>query len=245
MSGTSMAANPKLVAKPASPQLMQLDFKAIVNVDGTLGDIQPDASLPAAIQVMMRKRIATWHYKPSHWQGKSLTGTIAQTIKAIAVPTTQGGFALRIEEVTEQSRSGESLKKFFASHPPPEIPTDVNQRGVRAILVYAVLFDEAGKAVQVDLVYPTEPDRDARLLDKSARNAIAKWATLNEFDGVPISCRAKVPIAFEVSSMSSAPFRVPASAPLREPPEVSASFDKYTDMCPVTKIETVVKDTFL
>ena len=235
--GSSMAAKPQVAAKAASPRLLQLDFKATVQADGTLTDIQPDASLPQTIQAMIRKRVATWRYKTAHWQGKSQPTPIAQTITAVAVPTEQGGFALRIEEVTGQNPYGAASKELFASRPPPEYPTYLRKRGVSAILAYGVLYDEAGKPVQVDLVYSSGRDRDTKHFDDSARKAISKWEHTHEFAGSPISCRANVTITFEVGDAGGFP------APLRAPPEVAAMFDKYSDMCPMTILETPVKDT--
>ncbi len=235
-----MAAKPQLVvAKPVMPKLLQFDFKAIVQPNGTVTDIQPDASLPETIQAMIRKRVATWRYRPSQWQGEANPAPIAQTINAVAEPSTQGGFALRIEEVTGQIRQGASAKDLLVSQPPPDYPIEPRRRGVSAILVYGVLYDEAGKPVQVDLVYPTGRDRDTRRFDEFARKAIAQWHVPHEFAGVPISCRANAPITFQVTDTDSPP------EPLRAQPEVSASFDKYTDTCPATKLETVVKDTIL
>lgn len=232
-----MAAKPKLVAKPKSPQLLQFDFNAVVQADGTVTDIQPDVSLPEGIQTMIRARVATWRYTRAQWKGRSHASPIAQSIKAEAVPTTQGGFALRIEEVTGQIPQGTKLKELFDSRPPPEYPLEPRKRGVSAILVYAVLYDEAGKPLQVDLVYPAGLDRDIKIFDDSARKAISKWEETHEFAGSPISCRANVPITFQVSNADSFP------APLRAPPEVATMFDKYSDMCPKSTLETPVKGT--
>ena len=217
--GSSMAASPQAAAKSASPQQLQFDFKATVQADGTVRDIQPDASLPEAIQAMVRRRAATWRYKPMQWQGKAYLSPVAQTIKAVAVPTTRGGFALRIEDVTGQALRAESLKEFFASRPPSEYPYELQRRGVSAILVYAVMYGEAGKPRQVDLVHPAKLDRDIKRFDESARNAIARWDAKYEFAGAPISCRANIPITFQVSDSGGVP------APLRVPPEVAASFN--------------------
>ncbi len=216
---------------------MQFDFKATVQADGKLADIQPDATLPEAIQSMIRKRAVTWRYKPKQWQGKPYSSPIAQTIKAVAVPTTQGGFALRIEEVAGQMRF--VAKREEGVLMPPPYPHELRRRGVSAILVYSVLYDEVGKPQQVDLVYPSALDRDIKRFDEAARNAIAKWKATHEFAGVPIACRANVPITFQVENADG------TYGSLRVPPEVVAYFDKYTDMCPSTKLETPVKDTFL
>ena len=234
-----MAAKPQVAAKEASPRLLQFDFKATVQTDGTLTEIQPDESLPQTIQAMIRKRVATWRYKTAHWQGESQPTPIAQAITAVAVPTEQGGFALQIEKVTGQNPYGSASKDVFAPRQPPAYPTELRKRGVSAILVYAVLYDEAGKPIQVDLVYPSGLGRGTKHFDDSARKAISKWEVTHEFAGSPISCRANETITFEVGDAGGFP------APLRAPPEVAAMFDKYSDICPVTILETPVKGTVI
>lgn len=232
-----MAAKPQVTAKPAAPQVLQFDFKATVQADGSVTNIEPDAALPEPIKAMIRKRVATWRYKPAQWQGKTAASIpIEQTIKAVAVPTTQGGVALRIEEVTGKTLSGEASKKRFAMQPLPPFPPDLQKRGASAQLVYAILYDEAGKPQQVDLMYPAELDRNIRGFDEASRKTIAKWVAPKTFDGMPISCRERRPIGFNTGD---------ESLPLRVPPEVASSFDKYTDMCPLTTLETPAAGTFL
>jgi len=237
VAGIAQAAKPK--DTPTAAQLVQLDFKATVQADGTLTDIQPDEALPEALQAMIHHRVATWHYRPQQWQGKSQPVTISQTIKARVVPTVQGGFALRIADVTGQVRfigPPPADQREGMPWPPPKFPPELMARGINAVLVYAVLYDEAGKAQQVDLIHPSDPDRDYRRLDKSAREAMAQWVRPHKFEGTPIACRAKVPITF-ITDDSPEQTRVP--------PEVAAFFDKYTDMCPAVELETPVADTFL
>ena len=89
--GGVRAADPPPAAEPAR---IQLDIKAIVQADGTVADIQPDASLPETVQAMIRRRVATWRYTPARWQGRAGTVPIAITIVAQALPTTEGGYAL-------------------------------------------------------------------------------------------------------------------------------------------------------
>lgn len=231
--GVAQAAKPE--ASKQAPML-QLDFKAIVQADGTVTDIQPDPALPAAVQALIRQRVATWRYSPMQWQGKSQLSPIAQTINVQAVPTEQGGVVLRVAEVSGQMRNIGSAKPVAGIPIPPKLPAELQRSGINAVVVYAVLYDEAGKPQQVDLLYPSELDRDYKRLDKAARDAIAQWVMPHTFDGAPISCRTYTPITFRTDGAGELP---------RVPPERMASFNGYVDRCPTTSLETPVAGTFL
>ncbi len=222
-----------------SSQVVQFDFKATVQADGTVSDIEPDAALPEAFQAMIRRNVATWRYKPAQWQGKSYSMPVAQTIRAQVVPTEQGGLALRITEVTGPVKRvgfGERTRMEGVPMPPPRFPPELQQRGATTAIVYSVLYDEVGKARQIDLVYPSELDSNHQLWDASSREAMAQWVLPHMLEGVPISCRSNVPMIYQAAS---APERA------RIPPEVAAFFDKYTDMCPMVRLETSVAGRLL
>lgn len=233
-----MAAGPQATAKPATPQVLQLDFKATVQADGSVTDIEPDATLPEPIKTMIRTRVATWRFNPPQWKGKAAASTrIQQSIKAVPVATAQGGFVLRIGGVTGPVEVDSPQRGKDFQIMPPRYPSVLQRRGVNAVLIYAVLFDEAGKPLQVDLVYPSERNRDISRLDEVAREGIAKWTWPKTFEGKPISCREGVPVVFGADNALEQPHTHSGSG---------HAFDKYTDMCPTTTfLETPVKDTLL
>lgn len=239
LGGAALLAGVAQAAKPEAPKqapMLQLDFKAMVQADGTVTDIQPDPALPAAVQALIRQRVATWRYSPMQWQGKSQPSPITQTIYVQAVPTEQGGVVLRIAEVSGPMRNMGSGKPAAGIPVPLKFPAEVQRRGISAVVVYAVLYDEAGKPRQVDLLYPSELDRDYKRLDEAARDAIAQWVMPHTFDGAPISCRTYTTITFHTDGAGELP---------RVPPERMASFNGYVDRCPTTSLETPVAGTFL
>ena len=230
--GMAQAAKP-----PAKPQLVRFDFSATVQADGTLADIQPDAALAENLQAMVRRRVATWRYTPLQWQGKQVASPVSQSIKLEIVPVAESSFAFRIlgvgkqEKPVQVSRRTENLPMS-----PPRFPPELMRSGVNAVLVYAVLYDAAGKPSEVELVYPAQVDRVYQRLDAASREAIAKWSVPHTFEGAPIACRNNVPITFQTD--------YPAGA-LQAPAETAALFDRYTDMCPEAKLETPVAGTFM
>ena len=234
LAGMAQAMPP---GKETKPQLPQFDFEATVQADGAVTDVRPDPALPDALQALIRQRVATWRYSPRRWQGKAEPSPVSQRIKAETVPMAAGGVALRVVEVTGQTRMVRAASRpVGVPMPPPRFPPELMRDGVNAVLVYSVQYDEAGKPQQVDLVYPAEPDRVYKRLDQATREAMRQWVMPQTFGGVPITCRANVPITFATTVDSQS---------LRAPPDVDASFDKYTDLCPATKLETVVVGTFL
>lgn len=234
-SGRAMAAKPEAAAGQAAPQVLTFDFKATVQADGSVTGIEPDVALPEPIRLMIRKRVATWRFKSPRWKGNAGASTIQQSIHAVPVAV-QGGVALRIEDVTPPVEV--ALREKDA--PPPKYPAVLKRRGVGAVLVYAVLFDEAGKPLEVDLVYPSERTGDINHFDKAAREGMARWVWPKTFDGKPISCRASVPVIF-----GTVDTRNPPGSSRTNSSEADA-FAKYTDMCPeTTSLETSVKGTLL
>lgn len=230
-----MAAKPEIAARQALPQVLKFDFKATVQADGSVTGIEPDVALPEPIRIMVRKRVATWRFRPPVWKGKTGASTIRQSIHAVPVEA-QGGLALRIEDVT--APVDVALRGKDA--PPPKYPSALKRRGMGAVLVYAVLFDEAGKPLEVDLVHPSKRTGDIDRFDKAAREGMERWVWPKTFDGKPISCRASVPVIFGTVDTRNAPGSSRANSN-----EVDG-FAKYTDMCPeTTSLETSVKGTLL
>lgn len=237
--GLALVAGTAQAAKPATstpPPMLQLNFKATVQADGTVTDIQPDPALPPAIQALIRQRVATWRYAPMQWQGKTQSSPISQTINAQAVPTQEGRVVLQVAGVSGQIRDIGSATPKAGIPVAPKLPPDLQRPGLNAVVVYAVLYDEAGKPQQVDLLYPSELDRDGKRLDKAAREAIAQWVMPHTFNDAPIACRTYTPITFRTDG---------AGEPPRVPPERMASFNGYVDRCPTTSLETPVAGTFL
>lgn len=223
-------------AKPA-PLQFDFDFEATVQADGSVTDVRPDPALPETIQTMVRQRVATWRYSPTRWQGTAEASTVKQRIRAEAVPTREGGFALRIIEVTGQIRTAPANSRAAAMPmPPPRFPPELMRKNVNAVLVYDVLFGKDGIPHDVKLIYPSEPDSTIKRLDEASREAMRQWVAPKTFGGAPIACRVEVPIIFATTLDATL---------LHAPPEVSAMFEAYADRCPVAKLETPVAGTFL
>lgn len=235
---TCLAGQPKvMVAQPQASQEVSLDFTANVQPDGTSSDILPDVALPPEVQELVRKRVSSWRYEPAQWQGKPIVQSISQRIIVEPVSTTSGGYVLRIKRITGVTRqaAGESIPDGTKMSP-PVFPNELRRRGIGGTLVYAILLDESGKPLQVDLLSPADPDSDFKLLDQSARKAIATWKMYPPKAGeVPIRCWIRLPLQFSV---------VPGTQ--RAASDQGASLEaRSADMCPKATLTTQVVGTTL
>lgn len=218
----ALCGAPALAQSPAP--VITLGFKADVQADGVPTNIQPDAALSPPLQAMVRKRVAEWRYRMGTWQGKPVAATVSQQITAEAVPVNGGGFALRIRSVAypsvraDSADAAEKKPRMVA----PVYPAALAQRGVQGVLVYAYAVDAAGKAVDVELVHPQQPDRDFKLLDVASRDAIAKSRMPpTKVGGEPVPCRVLTPITFSTE---------------REPPkgpDLSTYRAGHPELCPL------------
>ena len=218
----ALCGAPALAQSPAP--VITLGFKADVQADGVPINIQPDAALSPPLQAMVRKRVAEWRYRMGTWQGKPVAATVSQQITAEAVPVNGGGFALRIKEVGFPRHYMHDVdpEKSKSAMPPPMYPPQLMRRAVQGVLVYAYDVDAAGRAVDIELVHPQQPDRDFKLLDAAAREAMAKWTLPpTEVGGEPVPCRVLTPITFSTE---------------REPPkgpDLSTYRAGHPELCPL------------
>jgi len=231
----ALCGAPALAQSPAS--VITLGFKADVQADGVPTNIQPDPALSPPLQAMVRKRVAEWRYRMGTWQGKPVAAAVSQQITAEAVPVNGGGFALRIKSVAYPSVRADSADapEKKARMVAPAYPAALAQRGVQGVLVYAYTVDGAGRAVDVELVHPQQPDRDFKLLDAASRDAIAKSRMApTKVAGEPVPCRVLTPITFSTE---------------REPPkgpDLSAYRASHPELCPAgPTLATEVAGTLL
>lgn len=220
----AMCAMPVLAQTPSAvPTLFNLDFKADLQLDGTLTNIQPDATLAPALQAMVRKRVEEWQYELATWQGKPVLGATSQRIVVEAVPVSSGGYVMRIKQVTPATISispAEMTDDFRMV--PPEYPGVVRRRNVVGTLVYAMSIDAQGKAQAVELIFPEQPDRWFKMLDESSRAAIAKWTMPpSRVNGVPVDCRVLIPMQFTLSNV-----------PMPSATNTKAYRSSHADICP-------------
>lgn len=229
-----LCAAPALAQSP--PNVIHLDFTADVQADGVPTNIQPDASLAAPLQAMVRKRVVDWRYKVGVWQGTPVPATVSQRIVAEVLPVTSGGFALRIKEITYPTVTLDRNGVYKGiNRAPPVYPKELMRRAVGGVLVYSYRVDATGKAEDIQLVHPEKPSRDVKLLDAASRAAIAQWTFQPTMVGKErVDCRSLTPLTFNIGD-----------TPMPNP-DVSAYRERTPDVCPAgPKLLTQVEGSLL
>ncbi len=231
-------STPALAQSP--PKVIQLDFKADVQADGMLANIQPDASLSPQLQAIVSKRVAQWRYRTGTWQGKPVPGKVSQRIVADVVPVASGSFAFRVKEVMTVPVFVDARRARAAPRMgPPRYPMEALVQGIEATLVYAIRRDAQGKPLEVEFVDAEVPDAWRRQFDVASLQAIKQWRLEPvEVDGQVIDCRLLAPITFRVGGGN-----VPAS---KADHDLRPYLPRFPDACPLKPVlETQAAGTLL
>ena len=219
------------------PVVLNLDFKADLQADGRLANVEPDAALPPAMQAMLRKQVARWRYVPGSWQGKPVLSRFAQRLVVEALPVASGGYALRIKEVTgiPLVMDAKGLAKGVRMSPPP-YPHEAQRQGIEATLIYAMRRDPQGAPIEVELVDAQVPKWWLKQFDAAGRQAIRQWRLQpTEVEGQAIDCRWLTPMTFHVGGDEPSPM-----------PDVQPFRSRYPDACPAPPmLETKVAGVLL
>lgn len=232
-------SSPALAQAP--PSVIHLDFKADVQADGVPANIQPDASLAAPLQAMVRKRVAQWRYRVGTWQGRPVPGTVSQRIVAEVLPVASGGFALRIKDVMavpihlDASRASATRRMF-----PPRYPESAQRQGIEATLVYAMRRDAQGTPLEVELLDAQVPGHWRKPFDAVSRQAIEQWRLDPVMvEGQAIDCRWMTPVTFRLVVGRGPP-------PLLPDEDMRPYLPRFPDACPLPPVlETKVAATLL
>lgn len=222
-----------LVCAGAAPAFAQdplvADMRIHVGPDGSVLEVVPDEAVPVSLHGMLRDRVSKWTFSIPTWHGRPVSTWTPYTLWLQPVPTTTGGFALRVVA------PGLRILDKDAAWVAPVYPASQMRRGIGGTFVYEVEIGSDGTLADVRLRIPEgKLDRDQRKLDDAAQTAIRanKW-TPGMVDGVPTTCRVIYPVVFTPPGQASAEVDVRS---LRE---------SLVDLCPWTALETAVIGTLL
>ncbi len=232
-------STPALAESP--PKTIQLDFKADVQADGMLANIEPDASLSPQLQAIVSKGVARWRYRAGTWQGKPVPGKVSQRIVAEIVPVASDSFAFRVKEVLTVPVLVDGRRA--RAHPrmdPPRYPVEAQIKGIEATLVYAMRRDAQGKPLEVELVDAEVSSAWRREFDAASLQAIRKWRLEpTEVEAQAIDCRLLVPMTFRLGVGITRPQPTPI-------PDMRPYLPRFADACPLQPdLETQAAGTLL
>lgn len=230
------------LAQAADPAtvVLNLDFKAQVQADGSLADIEPDPALTPALQEMLRKQVASWRYRPGVWQGKPVPRPVSQRVVVEVIPASNTGYTLRITEVVAPAFDITQADAAQDKHmPPPMYPLRARRLEIEATLVYAMRRDAQGAPIEVELVGAHVPAAWRKKFDEVGLQAITSWRLpVVEVDGEAIDCRLLAPITFRLSHGNMPP---PAAIV-----DLRPYLSRVADACPLSPaLETDPSGRFL
>ena len=205
-----------------------LDMRIHVGADGHVIEVVPDESVPVELRELLVSRVSQWQFSVPVWQGHAVSLWKPYTLWLEPVPTTSGGYALRVAPpgVREPGRDD--------ARPVPVYPESLMRRRVGGNFVYLVRAAADGTLLDVRRRYPEgELDRDQRRLDESSIAAIraSEWPA-PIVDGAPVGCTRLYPIVFTIDA------EAPPVQQLVEP--LRSGVD---DLCPQTQLESEVVGT--
>lgn len=192
--------------------------------DGHVVAVEPEAGTLPALRDALIQRAAQWHFTPATWRGKPVAVREWLPLEIGPVPTTGGGYAIRIVGTGHKPEPGTSMV-------PPRYPQAAMRAGIGAELMYQVHVAEDGRMTPVALLEPRAVKGHVKSLDEASRAALSvsrrRPATA---DGQVIACEMRFPIIFRLDRRSP---------PKRE------SDTLLPDQCPRAKLETEIAGTML
>ena len=72
------------------------DMRIHVGPDGSVLEVVPDEAVPVSLHGMLRDRVSKWTFSIPTWHGRPVSTWTPYTLWLQPVPTTTGGFALRV-----------------------------------------------------------------------------------------------------------------------------------------------------
>ena len=204
-------------AADGSPPQFDVGMRVQVAADGSVVSVTPEAGLPSSLRDGLAKQVSQWHYSPATWQGRPVSVESWLSLHVQAVPTSSGGFAVRIVGEGRTGEPGTAMQ-------PPEFPHAARRAGVNATLVYRVHVAADGSMTPVARLFPEVARGHVKALDESSRQAILEFRRGPILaDGVAVACEMNYPMTFSVGGGEP-----PAAPPLPQP----------ENACPIARLET-------
>ena len=227
LSGAATAADDK----PSQVPEILAAIDLVVAADGSVSGVVPDATLPEPLRKLLIARVSQWRYQVPTWQGKAAQVSTRLLLRLQAVPTTTGGFVMRVLgpslERNEEPRY--SLKA-------PDYPQTASRKRLGGTFIYVLRVEADGSFTSIQRKYPEDTsEKPMQALDESAQKAImaSKWRPF-VVNGAPVSCEMLLPIVFLLPG-------VEPPAPVDSKPFQAA----LTDACPELTLETKIENTIL
>ena len=203
-----------------------------IEKDGTVGNVVPDTALPEPIRQLLVKRVSQWRYEVPMWEGNPASVAHHLIVRLMAVPTTGGGFALRVSGLGNEWNAGSEFGPR-----PVMYPEAAMRQGIGGTFSYVVRIGQDGNVDRVRRLLPeTVSDRVRKSLDEASRTALLT-SRFRPFvvNGLAVACEISLPMSFIPPGKRDAPkeeLPALASAALESP-------------CPKPVLITQIENTLL
>lgn len=232
LAALAIAMVPALGWAQAQPAEMRAGFDVEIAADGRVTAVRPDDKVPAPIRDLLIRRVAEWRYEPAQWQGKAVASVDHSILRLGAVPTTQGGYALRV-----LGTAGEAREDSAYGMVPPKYPADLMRRGITGAFYYAVGRDREGRATGIRLLAPEAETLDsaAKRLDQAAQEALRESRARPAMaDGEPVECSGVSVMLFSIDNK-----------PITPAPTNDGFKSRLADPCPIPELQTKIEGLVL
>lgn len=224
-----------------TPATRAAEFSAEMDIsvatDGSVASVVPDATLPAPVRQLLVQRVSQWRYRPATWQGRNVPYDTRVALRLQGVPTTQGGYALRVLGFG-------SLRNPESRWPaPPRYPPSAQRQGIGGTFIYAVMIDTDGDVAELRLIdSPQIGGKYQKELDQASREAIlAGKFSPAKVEGNAVACVRLVPMSFATGEP------IPDTKEAREARKamLNALRGQVAESCPLATLETEIENTLL
>lgn len=230
--GTGVAAEASSAAA-AQGTLLSTGMEVTIAADGSVARVVPDAKLPEPLRQLLIKRVMQWRYSPGVWQGAPAETATHLVLRLLAVPTTQGGFVLRV-----LGTGGNVDSESGYTPTPPKYPFEAQRKNIQGNFAYSMRILEDGSVTDVVRLFPEEiSDKYMKAMDEASQEAI-RTSRLRPVvvNGVAVACDRPFYMEFRTDG--------PAKEPLK-PIDIKPYWSKMKVPCPVADLQTKIEGTLL
>jgi hypothetical protein len=156
--------------------------KMTVGADGTPTNVKVTGATPD-IGALVYKRATQWKFTPAQWQGKAVSATYDRWLDLDVLPTSTGGFALRM--------AGFSDQVFDAMERPARMEGDTyTSFRANVMFGYVVHLQADGRVQSVDAVLPKQhATQQTKAYAGKIESMLKAWrGNPRMVDGGPVAC---------------------------------------------------------
>lgn len=194
-SGVVLAAQPSGDLHLTQSWRVSLDARGTVTRLDAIGGLEPEVAAP------LEHAIGGWRFEPGRVDGVAAPTETTLTLDVSFVPGDGDRYTIRIDDArTGGHVDPESSRRHF-----PRFPNQALKRGLFAMVVVKVAYDESGKVVAV------EPQADlgvnaSRPLEKATVAAVSRWEIEPErVGGRAVASSLLLPVCYSVVAANSTP----------------------------------------